>query len=511
MQSDLANRFARLREKVLVKRPVLDSILKKRGDRKLIEYSKDYVDVNLPPTIPRRQNEFLGVVAEVVESRFDKKLADSVVNQLKKYYFVSTADHDGPITHPFFLNSNLLTAVAMANHSDPAIQNVIVLACANISVDNSSFPRGLFFHNVRDGKLQTHRMSFFSANTRPPAVYTLPPYTKVEVEKILKELKTKLDKDEIGEMEYEKMSQLMKEVYDQPDVYNSSTYMEQISKTNYKLWPRLFETSKVKLPNLVYLELEDIVVRLLIKHHLYQDTILNHILFDPTYEPYINQYFEGIFGSFSRADESGTYLFWALPKGSKRNLQLWRKGNFLVSKDESYKIELKPEVIQKAMEEKELIPGLLLAFSTVSFYYGVKCLGGFNQVNYLTHMKNGYIKMNVDIGNYRSIEVCARAQTKEICDGLSFAFMEYGEHEVALASGPDLILYGKQDSWERLVNSAKEISFEEALTPLMPEMYKISYDKTEWEPDLESVTEKDLNEMIGLHDKAEPCIEIPKE
>jgi len=40
----------------------------------------------------------------------------------------------------------------------------------------------------------------------------------------------------------------------------------------------------------------------LLRYHLDQDTNINHILFDPTYEPLIRQYFDGIMGAFSTAE-----------------------------------------------------------------------------------------------------------------------------------------------------------------------------------------------------------------
>ena len=47
-------------------------------------------------------------------------------------------------------------------------------------------------------------------------------------------------------------------------------------------------------------------------------------------------------------------------------------------------------------------------FFVLSFYYGLKCVGG--QLNQLFNRhENAYIKMNVDRGNYRSIEARARA------------------------------------------------------------------------------------------------------
>ncbi|MBI5753725.1 hypothetical protein HZA40_01110 [Candidatus Peregrinibacteria bacterium] len=505
--ANLEDRFKRLKEKVLAKRPVLQTMLAKRGEKKLLDYANEYVDVNLSPTIPFRQAELLEVMEAQITKRFGLEIAESAIAQLKEFYFVSTADHSGPLTHPFFLNSNLLTAASLVSHNKAILNNVIVLSCANIAYNNSSFPRGLFFHNYINNEVNTHRIPFLSAKPTPHSIYGMKPYTASEVKKVYALMKEDVNEGKISPEHQKKTSALIKEIYEHPEIFQCESYCEQVGKTNFKLWNKFFEASNVQLPNLIFLEQETLVVELLTKYHLHQDTILNHMLFDPRYEPFINNYFEDIFGSFSRKDSTGTYLFWALPKGSRENLQLWRKGNYLVSKDESYKIELQPELIKDAMARKELIPGLLLNFCTLCFYYGLKCLGGFNQVNYLTLMKNNYIKMNADLGNYRSIEICARAQTREMNDGLSVAFMEYGNNkELMLASGLDLILYGNKDSWSAIMDITKNITLEEAFNPILPEVYRISYDKTEWEEDLLSVTDKDISNLTNLNKKIKPCI-----
>lgn len=398
----------------------------------------------------------------------------------------------------------------MKTHSDPALKYVIVLACANISLNNSSFPRGLLFNTYHKEarELKTHRLSFLPSNSHSCSAYNFRAYMPPEIEKVQKRLRELVREEGVPQVTADRLRMLIDEIYNVPELYQCSSYREQVAKTNRELWKKFFSASGQSLPELLYIGQEDVVIRLLTKYHLTQDTVINHILFDPEYEPFINNYFEGIFGSFSKKDATGTYLFWALPKGGKINKQLWRKGNYLVTKDESYKVELTPEAIREAMISGELIPSLLVNFITLSFYYGLKCLGGFNQINYLTLMKNSYIKMNVDLGNYRSIEVSARAQTKEICE-LTFAFQRYNGGRVAMASGLDLILYGEKDTYDNLVAMSKKMTLEDALNPLMPEIYRMSYDEKEWEPDLLEITEKTINQMTGLDKNVIPCLTIP--
>ncbi len=501
-------RFNLMKEQVLVKRPVLRNVLKKKGNLTLLNYAHGYTDINLNPTIPKRQNDLLQIVFELAEERYGKDTAWSVLRQLEKYYFVSTADHTGPLTHPFFLNSNLLTAAAIVDAKKRLLNNVIVFSCANISFDNSSYPRGLLFHTNGNG-IKTHKLSFLKSNPAPCTIYASPPYEKDQINRLLSQLDDKLAAQEIPPEIHVKMKELIKTVYDRDEIYSCKSYPEQMGKTNAILWKRFFEKSAKKMPNLVCLDMEEIVVKLITKYHLNEDTIINHILFDDDYEHYLNTYFEGIFGSFSRQDQKGTYLFWALPHGKKTNMQLWKKGRYLVSKDESYKIELTPENIRDAMARKELIPGLLLNFITLSFYYGLKCIGGFNQINYLTLMKNAYIKMNVDLENYRSIEICARAQTKEMsADGLSLAILEDSQNNFSLATGIDLILYGNDKSWSNIMDAAKNVTFEEAISPLMPEIYNISYEKSELDQNLQQITDRDILSYTGLQNKIKPVVTI---
>jgi hypothetical protein len=201
-------------------------------------------------------------------------------------------------------------------------------------------------------------------------------------------------------------------------------------------------------------------------------------------------------------------MFWGLPKGSKYRVQLWKEGNFLVSQDGSYRIELTPENLKKALEANELIPSLMLSYIILSFYYGIKCLGGFSQVNYLTFMKNAYIKMQVDMGNYRSIEVCARAQTKEMGADFTIAFLDGPNGEMVPATGLDLILYGDEKTWSCMMNVSKQITLEESVNPLMPEFYRICYPESDRDPELVNITDADIIKLSGLDKKIKPCVRV---
>ncbi|MFO0781157.1 MAG: hypothetical protein U0519_04750 [Candidatus Gracilibacteria bacterium] len=509
MSNELRQKFEKLVDKVLDKRPVLREIIQKRGTKNLYEYAKDYINVNLNPPIQQRQDEMIGILQEEVERLLGKDVADSVATQLAAHYYVSTADHHGPVTHPFFINSNLLTAAPFFEHSDPALQNVIVLACGSVSLNNSSWPRGVLFNTCHKGKIETQRLSFFPAKDRLCPVFNYRPYTKEDIERCRGFLRDMIKDGSVHEEEGKKVDALLEEIYLTSSALDSRDFSEQVTKTNFHLWKKFFGPKYAQeAPNLIYLELESIVTKLLIKYHLYTDTVITHLLFDHAYDALVGKYFEGIQGAFDRKENYGTYLFWALPKGAKYRIQMWKEGDFLVTEDGSYKIELKPEIIQKALESKELMPSMMLSYMVLAFYYGLKCLGGFSQVNYLTFMKNAYIKMNVDRGNYRSIEVCARSQTKEMGGDFTLAFMGGPNGELVPSTGLDLILYGTDDTWPCLIEQSKQISLEEGIFTLMPEFYRILYLETERDPELLTVSAEDITKLLKLDEKVKACTNI---
>lgn len=498
-------KFNRLKEAVLSKRPVLKEILEKHGDKNLFQYAQDYISVNLPPAIKERQDEFLGTLKEEVERLLGGEVAQSVVDQLRDYYFVSTADHHGPLTSPFFLSGNLLMSAPYKELKDPKLQNVIALACANVSLNNSSFPRGLLFHSFANGKTDLHRLSFLPSNSHSSTVYNYRPYTEAEIKKVKTLLNEKVNQGLVKKSEQEQINQLLDEVYATPQVLAAKNYSDQVTITNFELWKRYFAKCKHKHtpPNLIYLEQESLVVQLLIKHHLYRDTVVQRILFNPSYYEPIVKYFENIMGAFCRAHNYGTYFFWYIPEKNDRRIQMWLENGKLVAEGGIFEMEFTPEAVQKALEEKKIMPSMLTIFLVLSFYYGLKCLGGFSQVNYLTEMKNAYIKMNADLGNYRSIEMCARAQTKELCE-FTTAFLQTPEGTIP-ATGLDLILHGDENTWDFFVDESKQITLGEAFSPLYPEFYRIIYAEGQRDADLMDITDKDITQMAGLEQKIRPC------
>lgn len=496
----LSDSFAQLTEAVLSQRPVLRELVLKHGRKTLVEYASLYTDVNLNPPIQSRQDELVSTFTEEVAKRFGPTTAQAAARQLIQHYFVSTTDHMGMIVNQSFTNANLLTTASYVNHNNPTLQYVVVLPCANITFSNITFPRGLIFNSVVNGQVKLQRLAFIPSNAHNSIVYNFRPYTRQDVDKVHGVVRDKQSAKEISNDVAEKLHTLLDEVYAQPTVLEQPNYSEQVIQTNYQLWQK-FAPSK-----LIYLEQETLTTALLIKYHLHVDTIISNIILKAEYTHLLEHYFAGIMGAFDEAKKYGTFFFWGITSDKHYRVQLWRVGNELRSDDGSIVVPLTPAGLQAALQAKQIIPSLLLVFTTLCFYYGLKCLGGFNQINYLTAMKNAYIKMNVDRQNYRSIEVCARAQTKEMNDGylMAFGLAPNGGH--IPATGLDLYLYGTEQTWPTIQNVARNLTVEQSLQPALVEFYRFVYPEPDRVAALTALTAEQVVAHADIDQVLQPCI-----
>jgi hypothetical protein len=406
-EDDLRINFMRLKQAVLARRPALKVLLEQHGHDSVFDFIKKYIVAPVSAVSSKRQEELINSVASETERLLGREVADSVRQQLVSYYYVSTTDHFGPNYHPWVVNFNLIALASIMDQPDPKLKNIITLACSNVSLNNFSFPRGFAFTSDATGQLKTNRLSFLPSNAHSYPVYGFRPFNNAELKKINDQVRDCANKKLISFELRDKLVNFVEEIYGTDDVMSSASYSDQITKTNHAIWKKLNSYIDKGNINFVYLEQEWIVAQLFVKHHLYdQNSSLYQLLFDTKSEALLNELFSNVPEGFNRSAKTGTYLFWGLPKiNCNHRLRMWKEGNYLVADDGSYKVELTPEAIADALLKKELIPSVMLTFITLCFYYGLKCLGGLGQINYLPKLKEAYIKMQEKLGNQENIAV----------------------------------------------------------------------------------------------------------
>ncbi|HVF69433.1 MAG TPA: hypothetical protein VNA13_02585 [Xanthomonadales bacterium] len=506
---DLASRVYKLREKVFKARPTLKQIFDNHHHKSLYDYERSLMQSNQSPVPAKRKSEFMEIMETEITKQLGKQVAEKTIKQLEKYYYVSTTLHHGPLSHPNITNAIIASTLPYLFDESVDMTSIIVLACSNISFDNSlTDPRGISFKSNYQGNIQINTATFFPRKVRPFPLFNYASYTQEAIDKAKQTLQNLAKDGTVTPAQAVKATEILETVYGHKDVLSCTNFSDQATRSNYMLFKEYMNFGK-NVPDLVYLNQERIVLDLLSKYHMEDDSPLNRLLFSTKYHELIEKYFDNISGAFSLKKNSGTFLFWAIPKGEKYRMQLWRKGNMLTTEDGTYSIELTPTAIKEAMDNRELIPSTLLSFITLSFFYGVRLIGGLNQPTYFTQMKEAYMNLQKDSGDVEDIKVYKDIPT----DSMSFwrpllAFVANKEGAKASATGIDVMLNGKNGFWEKMKELAQKITIGDALHRALPGVYKTYYPYDKQEESLLAITESDIEKITKLDEKMVPYAEI---
>ncbi len=503
-----------LREAIWKRRPILGEIMQKHGDKILHAYSRDFMDVNPSPRLDARKPELIEEVRLLTEERLGADMAGRVARQLTKFPLVSTTDHHGPIDHPFFVNANLISGIPYAERGDPDLSTLIVLSFSGVSVNNGdAYPRGILFHGGVGPSGNFTRLPILPDKLKMGVVYASRGYTRDDLTKAEAELAKKEKTGEIAPGRGDRIRALMEEIFAREDVLSKPDLNAQVTVVNSHLWPRLFhppagaspsDRAAIPVPDLLYLEIETLVTRLLLRWHLADTTsLLYRTLFDPRLMSLIHERFNGIPGAFSLEKGWGTYFFWAMDEKLHRvRLMLSADGTRLTSHDGVISIPWTPEALAEALTIKRIHPSMLLSYLTVSLYYGMKCLGGFCQVNDLTRTKEEWMRILRETGEDEEARAVEPVQTKELGgDGMVLPYFPTTGGSFVPATGIDMILHEGDTRFEKYLERSRHVTLSEMMQPMLTAMYQVLYTAAERDPRLLSASPEQILRATGLQDK----------
>ncbi|MEI8096584.1 MAG: hypothetical protein WCG73_00545, partial [Candidatus Moraniibacteriota bacterium] len=198
----------------------------------------------------------------------------------------------------------------------------------------------------------------------------------------------------------------------------------------------------------------------------------------------------------------GTFLFWYFPQGSKRRIALRREGRELVSVDSVHRILLEPENIKTLIEQMELIPSTMLSLSILHCYYGVKCLGGFSQVNYLAYIEKAWNKI---FHEECFDEIMEKSPLQALCGDFIIGLLQTKERLVP-ATTLDFLLYESVETFDIFKKTTAIVTVAESMMLVFPELYTILYTPEERKKSLEKINRDTIFELLKLKNKMLPCI-----
>ena len=440
-------------EIVCKERPVLKALFERSNEISIQEYYNTTQNTSLQPN-----TKLIEALVNVTRKRLGGADAHFLKEELSSSYRVGTADHHGPIGHPFFFHN------AIIEHILNPERTLIILPCAGVSLGNSSFPRGLLLHD-NTGALV--RIPFFTSGERNEPVYG----KRLSVERMKDIATTHIKKIRITDIQKEKLINVIDQILSK--IENESLYEEIITHINKELWSQIVGESYPYIA----IDQESIVVEY-IRNPKSHNTDFVEILQDTVkIQQYINAY-EKVIGAWDTAQHKGSHLFWF--RGDKTRIPLWYKNGVLVNERENISITLSNTAeLKRLLDNKKLYPTMTLSFTILTGFCGLRTDGGFSQINYLTEMMSLHKKLQkYDIFSETDIP-----ETSVFRGELGVIPFEIGE-KVVQATALDILLYAPNDWKRKVLHHVSNATLKEGLEAMLEEFYKITTGKMERIEDL---------------------------
>ncbi|MBP6913465.1 MAG: hypothetical protein KBC00_02550 [Candidatus Levybacteria bacterium] len=500
--------FDEYQSKIFLSRPDIESLGNTLLGKSFFDVAKSHIRENRNSVIKKRKQELHLVIEKEVARLLGVKIARSVIKQLKGNDSVSSIQHSVPLGHPYILNATFQEALPYFGGSNPNLQNVIVMANSLASFNNYSSPKADALHLLTSDEINNQQFSFFGQTSEAFPTIFHKPYGENAIEEMKKRAINLRQSNKITKENMQNIMDLFEEVYSSPHVLSQGNYLDQLTVLNYYLFKRLMQGYKKQIPNLVFLSQELITLSLLEANHMNTSTILGKIIFNKDYAMTFLEEFDGLNGAFNTQKDTGTFLFWARPKGNEHRERLKLGENELISLNSNYRLELTPEAISDAIKREELIPSTSLVFLVLVFYYGLSLGGGLAQVNNINALKKAYFSFlkKREEGGEDLLVLDSCVADNLVISRPSVLYMQKDLKRIPV-TGMDIIVYGKNiTNWDKIIESTKQIAITDILTRLYPFYYQQFVENKE--DRFVQISEKDIENFKQLSSKIPPLFEV---
>jgi hypothetical protein len=491
---------------VTERKPVLGAIFRDYGGVTMAAYTKRFLSAQKEPFFASRQDELCAIVDRLLSPRVGGAVAKDFCDQLRRVPLVSTADHHAVIDHPYWVNSNIITALPFDARSGMSMRYVPVFSFASVSLNNASaHPRGIFLHgNGPCAKACGCVVPLYPDKMKMSVAYAVRPWTAGDVVNLCSDIAAKEHSGEWDALYAARARALVQEVCGAPEVLALPDFCAQITAVNYRLWPRLFHDASGAEDSdridFISLEIESIVREVLLVHLAAGKSLLARLCTDASVRSMLEKHMDGLPGSYDSVEHSGSYLFWGLNDKQHRVRLTYAEG-FLVSEDGQIRVSLTCDALTRALAEKRIFPNMFLCYAVIALYYGFTCIGGFSQVNDLTRTKSAWQAWLRHMDE--SEEALALEHIATDCmnaSGIVMASLSF-QGSIIPATGIDMVLSPTDTRMDVFRGFAEHATLRELFLPVLPAAYKVFYTEAERDPVLASIAYATIAEETGLADK----------
>ena len=345
-----------------------------------------------PPPAPQDAEDFITLAGQEASRLLGESAGADLVRGLEESFVVTTANHHGLDTHPEFIQGVIVFALARLMGAAGAGGIVPVLSTGEVPMSNMSFPQGIFLGRPkRQDRTAYAKFSLFRPGSRKTLVSLQPPFTTRDIALARQRL---CDKPFLP-FEREMLQILLEDVCSSHEVLAQTSYADQATVFNARVWPRLF-SDRVEIPRLLELDKAELAHKLIIKDMADEQSLIHMLLFTPEVRNNILAALNRTLGCWTCSDaetwaapDQGTVFFWGIDaKGRAFPLGLNSQNEFFSADHPGFRLALNPADMREALATKSIMPGLYLSFVVLAIARGLMCCGGAYQTGYLVDMRN---------------------------------------------------------------------------------------------------------------------------
>ncbi len=424
--------------------PVVDKVLTSAGDCSVSEYLQQICEVSQQSYQPR--SDVAEVIYEYLAPLLGEQLAERSAADFLQHPVALTTNHHGVDFFAQSVQGSLL--FGLAKRRIEGVTTIPVFSCANIPLDNLTYPRGalLYACHTDDGSWPL-RVPLFTNKYRRQLVARVKGLDRSMLEQAAKRLDG-ISVAGINPLLSETLRNLLLSEYQADDVLSQNSYAAQSVILNQRIWNRLF-CSSATMPELVTIELERLAEGLLLKDLLNPSSLIS-VLFTKPLIVALYQQLDSVSGCWSpsmleqrwasraaaeqlRTSGCGTFCFWGVDSRSRRiplmlNDQLGAP--ILSGCDDNgteYHYSLDPDALAVALNTGQLIPSVFSCFLVIALARGVTCLGGYYQAAYLPQMQAGVTEVLQRYDQAQLAEVISTSVTDGYLSGMQTIMVAEGD------------------------------------------------------------------------------------
>jgi len=397
--------------------PVVANALETYGDTSLFDFLKGIAPVPTTPLQPTADLE--KVVYQYAEPLLGETVARQAAAELADCPVVLTANHHGVDYFAQSAQGSLLFSLFKKMVSRTG-STVPIFACGNIPLDNLTYPLGLLLYHIKSDSLDAmpKKLPVFSNKYRRAMVSVSAPFDAGMVQRAHARSEKMIQDQELDTRLNRTLHEIFQKEYGLSEVLNLSSYSDQAVVLNSRIWKRLFK-DPAEASDMVYLELEKIVQRLLEIDLKNTDSLASQVLFNETLRENVICGLDKAkacweiekldkrraVDQFNAVEQKelngcGTLFFWGINDAGRRvPLSLNADGTSshklcgVDDRGKAFELPFTSRDILEALNTRRLLPSLFTSFLVLTFARGVTCAGGYYQGEYLPEMQQALVKI----------------------------------------------------------------------------------------------------------------------